>query len=295
MSGMIAVRMSRVGAFVFFVNCLAPAASAQCTRDVDCREPRICVAGQCQDPSAPLASSACSLAGPIPADMVFGLANSEATSLLRGIGSAADLENMPRIVSGPVDNAMAVIYGRERLIVYRPDFMDHLRNQAGTEWAVKFVLAHELGHHAEGHTVSGGGSNHSAEFQADRFAAKVLKRMRARVDEAAAAMRAMPMPASGSHPSSADREQRIRQVYAASGPPEAGPTPEQTTSTPVIPPPPPPVGLPSGAPTRPCGCWGFVQAGSANPNPNCASGFEVPLPCMGMCMGGTAPWYSVCR
>ena len=53
-------------------------------------------------------------------------------------------------------------------------------------------------------------------------------------------------------------------------------------------------GFNSGAPTSACGCWGFVNAGVTRPNPLCASGYETPRMCPGVCPLGGPAWQSVC-
>ena len=53
-------------------------------------------------------------------------------------------------------------------------------------------------------------------------------------------------------------------------------------------------GLPSGSVTRQCGCWGFVNLGSSQPNPVCASGHEIFMPCPGQCPLGGVPWQTQC-
>jgi len=53
--------------------------------------------------------------------------------------------------------------------------------------------------------------------------------------------------------------------------------------------------LPSGTGTIPCGCHGFVQFGSERVNIECASGFEIALPCQGYCHMGGLPWGARCK
>lgn len=289
------------------VSILLPrSVQAGCDKDTDCKGDRVCDAGECRNPTNTRVGSTCSLVGAVPSEMVLGIATAEGTAVLKAIGDAAGLENMPRITSGPVPNAAAMIYGTERLIVYSPSFMDGMKRQAG-DWAVRFVFAHELGHHVEGHTVSQGGSNYAAEFQADAFASRVLKRMGASLGDATAAMRAMPTPASGTHPSSADRERHIADVFSSAPgkgsqertvrnePSEGGSGGGVGKSPPEIQIPQPRPGLPSHTVTIPCGCNGFVVFGTPRQNPYCASGIDVAVACQGWCIGGGGPWGAVCQ
>jgi hypothetical protein len=53
-------------------------------------------------------------------------------------------------------------------------------------------------------------------------------------------------------------------------------------------------GLPSGAWTTNCGCWGYVNAGARRPNPECSSGYEAAVACPAYCMGGGYAWGVQC-
>lgn len=273
--------------------CLVPLdASAQCTKDIDCKGDRICVAGECQSPTERVLGTTCSLTGEVPERFVLGLATSEGKSILKTIGKAAGLENMPRVVTGPVPNAAAMIYGTERLIVYNSSFIESMRSKAGA-WSVRFIFAHELGHHAEGHTISSSGSNYNTEYQADSFATRALKRMGASESQTTLAMRAMPIPASGSHPSSSARVARIRKVYRDTDVPTLN-IDEDSDPLPSFPLP-VPIGLASGTVTISCGCNGYVIFGNSRANPYCASGYDIATSCGGWCTGGGQVWGAVCR
>lgn len=239
----------------------------------------------------------------LPEAITLGLPQEDVTTLMRDIGRVALLTNLPRVVSGPVPNAAAMIYGSERLIVYSPAFMRQMQS-AGSTWAVRFVFAHELGHHAEGHTVAGGGSTHAREYEADGFAARVLYRMGATLDQATAAMRAMPTDASPTHPSTAERARRIKSVYeeeraegrgrpptgSGSSAPGPAPVPPPTQSTPLQ-----PLGAPRGTGVLQCGCWGPAQWGMSVRHQACSTGLAAAVPCQGMCMLGGQPWALVCQ
>ncbi|MBI6557119.1 DUF4157 domain-containing protein [Pseudomonas veronii] len=54
-----------------------------------------------------------------------------------------------------------------------------------------------------------------------------------------------------------------------------------------------PGGMPSGAVTQPCGCWGPTTG--FNPNSNCASGSNVAVGCTGFCSAGGRPYGWVCQ
>jgi hypothetical protein len=53
-------------------------------------------------------------------------------------------------------------------------------------------------------------------------------------------------------------------------------------------------GLPPGTPLAQCGCWGFVDPRSRQPQPECQSGYARPSPCSALCPGGGYAWRGVC-
>ena len=59
--------------------------------------------------------------------------------------------------------------GRDRLILYNPEWMAGLRSSIATNWSDWVVLAHEVGHHVA-FNMDPTFPNHEAELQADYFA-----------------------------------------------------------------------------------------------------------------------------
>jgi hypothetical protein len=132
--------------------------------------------------------------GSVPQHPSFIAADSTIASLYREVLNAAGVGGGNQAVpdlwrSEEVPNAAAMIYGGRRIIVYRSAFFaelgkqaimvegQRLGDQAAKRWATLFVLAHELGHHVRGHTATGLGSTHKFEYEADDYAAEILKRM----------------------------------------------------------------------------------------------------------------------
>ncbi|MDP6653123.1 MAG: hypothetical protein QGF90_13625 [Gammaproteobacteria bacterium] len=95
------------------------------------------------------------------------------------------------IQAANVDNAVAVVNDTDRYILYNQDFM--LRIAAvDRDWAALSILAHEVGHHLQGHTLLPGGSRPPIELEADQYSGFVLERMGASLDQAQAAMKSLP-------------------------------------------------------------------------------------------------------
>ncbi|WP_141106400.1 M48 family metalloprotease [Hymenobacter gelipurpurascens] len=87
-----------------------------------------------------------------------------------------------------VQNAAAVVYGGKRYLLYNPQFVGAVNRAGRTDWAGISILAHEMGHHLNGHTLKPGGSNPTDELEADEFSGFVLRKMGASMAQAQAAM-----------------------------------------------------------------------------------------------------------
>lgn len=88
-----------------------------------------------------------------------------------------------------VQNAAAVSYGGKRYVLYNPNFINQLDRASGNRWASISVLAHEVGHHLEGHTENSTGSSPTIELEADRFSGYALRKMGATLSDAQSAMK----------------------------------------------------------------------------------------------------------
>lgn len=133
-----------------------------------------------------------------------------AERILDAVGLTANFEIQP----ANIENAAAVVYGGKRYILYNPTFINNLIKTTGTDWAAISVLAHEIGHHLNGHTVSGGGSQPSQELEADEFSGYVLRKLGATLAQSQAAMKTLATArASYTHPAQYDRLAAIEQGW----------------------------------------------------------------------------------
>src|SRR5687768_11189029 len=80
------------------------------------------------------------------------------------------------------DNVEASISRRKRYILYNPDYITWLNNITHDKWAAMVLLAHEVGHHLNGHTIRKGGSTPRLELEADEFAGFVLYKLGASLE-----------------------------------------------------------------------------------------------------------------
>lgn len=132
---------------------------------------------------------------------------SQAAGIIREITDAVGLQ--PRFelrATTQVDNAAAVVYGGRRYLLYNPTFLAAVNRAGHTDWAGISILAHEMGHHLNGHTLRAGGSQPEDELEADEFSGFVLRRLGASLAQAQAAMATVsPNEGSATHPGRAPR------------------------------------------------------------------------------------------
>lgn len=117
--------------------------------------------------------------------------SSEANMVVRRIMEAVGLKPRFELKVANVDNAAAVIYNSKRYILYSQNFISQIESATQTNWAAISILAHEIGHHLNGHTLDHAGSRPSSELEADEFSGFVLRKMGANLPEAQAAMRVL--------------------------------------------------------------------------------------------------------
>ncbi|HVK97483.1 MAG TPA: hypothetical protein VM368_06690 [Flavisolibacter sp.] len=131
---------------------------------------------------------------------------SEGKKVIEEILDAVGLKANFEIRAANIPNAAAVNYGGKRYILYNSKFFEDLTKKTGTRWAAISVLAHEVGHHLNGHTVGSSGNSQQLELDADEFSGYVLRKMGATVAEAQAAMKTIAgASASRTHPGQYDR------------------------------------------------------------------------------------------
>lgn len=100
-----------------------------------------------------------------------------------------------------IENAAAVVYNGKRYIMYNEHFLNAINNAVSTDWGGVSILAHEIGHHLNGHTLSRSGSNPADELEADEFSGFVLRKMGASLQDAQAAIKLLSEERSSStHP-----------------------------------------------------------------------------------------------
>jgi hypothetical protein len=97
--------------------------------------------------------------------------------LLSEIVDVIGLQTGFELKEADVLNIEASISNKKRYILYNPRFIDWINRVTRDKWATTALLAHEVGHHLNGHTLKKRGSNPTAELEADEFAGFVLYKL----------------------------------------------------------------------------------------------------------------------
>ena len=112
------------------------------------------------------------------------------------------------------DNCFAAIQGQTRLIVYDGSFMKKANDLSKSDWGALSILAHEIGHHLQGHTIIEGGSDPTKELEADEFSGFVMYQMGASLKDAQAAISKLTSDYDGgTHPARPQRMVAIKKGY----------------------------------------------------------------------------------
>lgn len=110
-----------------------------------------------------------------------------------------------------VQNVEASISHRKRYILYNPEYISWLNNATNDKWAAFALLAHEIGHHLNGHTIRRGGSRPVLELEADEFAGFVLYKLGATLEQSQEVMKFIAKTkASKTHPARSSRMHAIQ-------------------------------------------------------------------------------------
>jgi len=126
--------------------------------------------------------------------------------MLSEIMNAVGLQNDFELREANVLNLEATISHRKRYISYNPEFINQVNAVAKDKWAVMTLLAHEVAHHLEGHTVRKCGSKPTLELEADEFAGFILHKMGASLEQSQEVMKYIAaIKTSKTHPARASR------------------------------------------------------------------------------------------
>lgn len=115
-----------------------------------------------------------------------------------------------KIYAANIDNAVATIIDNKRYILYDPKLLSNADQQSSSYWSSMSILAHEIGHHLSGHTITNKGSNPFDELEADQYSGFILYKLGASISQATQAIESLGSDkASMTHPAKADRIKAI--------------------------------------------------------------------------------------
>jgi len=144
----------------------------------------------------------CSYYGEVINTPITGFTTSaNAKNVINNIIDVIGLEPKFEIRAANIPNAAAVISSGKRYILFNPDFISAINNAAKDKWASIAILAHEIGHHLNGHTLLGTGSLPAGELEADQFSGFILRKMGSTLEQAQLSMQLVANEkASSTHP-----------------------------------------------------------------------------------------------
>ncbi|OKL38436.1 M48 family metalloprotease [Pontibacter flavimaris] len=186
---------------------------------------------------APVLGQAAS-AATVAAPAAITATPTDTRDIVQEIINVVGLKPRFELQAADIDNAAAVIYNGKRYILYSERFLDAINNAVHTDWAGVSILAHEIGHHLNGHTLSRSGSNPADELEADEFSGFVLRKMGASMAEAQAAINLLSEEEnSRSHPGRSYRLAAISKGWRSANEQllasASGPQPDQRAIEPV--------------------------------------------------------------
>lgn len=160
-------------------------------------------------------------------ETLYSFASSdEARALVADIMSTVGLVPRFTVFAANVPNAAAVIEGEERLIVYSENWIQN--TIADNRWAAVSLMAHEIAHHLNGHTLEAGGSRPPTELEADSFAGFAVGRLGGSLQDAQWLFNQLPATGSDTHPPRSARLEAVAVGWreASAGQKAPGPAPE---------------------------------------------------------------------
>ncbi len=143
--------------------------------------------------------------------------DAEAEKIIADILDHSGLRPNFKIHAAGVPNAAAAVRFGKRYILYNQRFMRDMRSRTGSKWAAISIMAHEIGHHLQGHTLEDGGSRPSTELEADEYSGAMIQKIGGSLNDALVAMNTIGSDyGSRTHPAKRDRLAAITSGYIRS-------------------------------------------------------------------------------
>lgn len=143
------------------------------------------------------------------------MSNAEADDAMAKILSVVGASK--RFIVAPCDNinnALAIIDDGMRYILYDPVFINSI-SQTSNYWANMSILAHEVGHHINGHTLGSSMSSYEnkiQELEADEFSGFVMQKLGAKLEESIDAIASIAASGDDTYSSHPNKSRRIKAI-----------------------------------------------------------------------------------
>lgn len=148
------------------------------------------------------------------------------------LGVSGLAPNFQVVATEEVGNAAAIVIEEARYLAFNPNWMKRYREDANAKWTLYAIMAHEVGHHLQGHTLSKTGSKPPTELEADEYAGFTLAALGADLSEAQSLFATLPESGSATHPPRHQRLQAVQRGWerrAGRAAPAANPAPAPAT------------------------------------------------------------------
>ena len=115
-----------------------------------------------------------------------------------------------------ISNCVATSYKGIRYILYDRDFMDVIATNTNS-WSSTSILAHEIGHHVNGHTLELGeegtlSESRQMELEADEYSGFVMYKLGASLSQAQEAIRLISTNKDDSYSTHPSKDKRLRAI-----------------------------------------------------------------------------------
>lgn len=108
-------------------------------------------------------------------------------SMVEDIVAISGLQQNFTIIPVPnYENALALVKNNKRIIAYDPIWLDKMSLETGNQWSSITIMAHEVGHHLNGHTLINNSQSDqlNLELDADYFAGLIVQKLGGSVKDA---------------------------------------------------------------------------------------------------------------
>ena len=134
----------------------------------------------------------------------------QAISDVNRITSIIGIESNFELFAANVPHTASALLEKRRLILYSEFFMSELSLETGNDLAALSILAHEIGHHLNGHLFKATNSK-ELELEADMFSGYIMERLGASLQEAQwAVLKLAPKDGTASYPALQERLHAVK-------------------------------------------------------------------------------------